>query len=76
MENKPNSDSFLVLQKDLFTASVGMCVPLPALNPTERWASRTITIYFFPHMAAPGVTPSDPAEIDFVVEPQASANES
>lgn len=73
MENKPNSYFFLVLWKELFPAFMGMCCFSLHTGP-QHCASRMITIYFFPHTAEPGVTPSDPIEIDFVVELLASAN--
>lgn len=43
------------------------------LSPPPN-AFRIIIFSFLPHTAAPGVTPADPMEIDFVVELPASAN--
>lgn len=45
----------------------------PRTEP-QHCASGMIIIYFFPHTTGPAVTPSDPIEIDFVVELLAGAN--
>lgn len=68
---------FLFVPDSLEGIIYGLHGTAPLLSPhTEPGphASRIIIIYFFPHTAAPSVTPSDPIEIDFVVELPASAN--
>lgn len=70
---------FLFVRDGLERIIYGLRGTAPLFSPhpepeSPPQAFRIIIISFFPHTAAPGVTPADPMEIDFVVELPASAN--
>lgn len=63
----------LTLWKELFITFLGTCL-LSALTEPSQCAPGMVIIYLIARTTESGVTPSDPIEIDFVVELLASAN--